>query len=513
MKRIGKGILTFLPIVICLTLGLLWTSQMDRDLQGVISGTLETRKIDIKLEIGGQVVEVLVKEGDVVRAGEVLLRLENEQIQSQYRLAVVNLDQAMADYQLLASQPMQEQRQCAIAEAEYELLLAQQFQKDLIDDAELTKANIQKELEEDEIALEDLLDHRLQLALAKERIATAEKTKDSSKRRVTILTTPASKEAIDQAYANLLLAKSVLDQTRDDLEWARDKLQGNLGPDIPKEYYIEQYKSEFRKSIQALEIKFARDQLVYDHALQQYESLFEPKDPVEIALAEAALAVAEAELEQAQREYKRVMDGPSKADIAVIEAKIESDKRDLIALQGGADPNDLALAEARVRQAKASLAFAKADTIMEKLEVANAKVESAKASLEILKTQLNKLLITAPCDGILLESRVEVGEIAKPGTRSFTLSRLHQLTTTLYFPEDHYPNVHQNDVYKIQIDAFPDVFFNARVTQKADQDEFLPRNITTKSQGSQAVFAVQMAVEDPKGILKPGLLAHLDLRP
>ncbi len=507
-----KSFLPFLILASCLTAVYLMISPWKDDAHIQVSGTIEENAVVINLAYGGQVAEVLVADGEAVKAGEVLLKLEDDLLEAQYRYAETELLQATADYHLLDSQPLQEQRQVAIANAELEALHTRQLLKALFDNAEQARAGAQKELEQNQQALEDLLDPRLQQALAKEKIASAEKAWDSANRKFTILTTSASQAAIDQAYANLLLAESVLDKTKEDLEWAKEKLQGNLGPVVPKEYYIDEYKSGFRQTVQALEIKLSQDQLVYEHAQAEYKALFEPPDPVELALSEAALAVAEAQLEQAQREYLRVAGGPSQADIALLEAKIEAAKRDFEEHLEGPDPDDLALANARVKQAEAKLALAKADTIEEKLAVAQARIESAKAVLGIIKAQLDKLVITAPFDGIMLDHQIEVGEIMKPGAKAFSLSRVNQLTITFFFPEEYYQNIQQESAYQIQVDAFPDLYFNAQVIQKSDRDESLPRNATSKDNRSQAVFAVQLAIEDPRGILKPGMMAHLDTR-
>ncbi|GAB4500874.1 MAG: hypothetical protein Fur0035_04140 [Anaerolineales bacterium] len=58
------------------------------------SGTVEAVQIAIAPEIAGRVAEVLVNEGDAVRAGDVLLRLDGTLLEAQKNLAAAGLDTA-----------------------------------------------------------------------------------------------------------------------------------------------------------------------------------------------------------------------------------------------------------------------------------------------------------------------------------------------------------------------------------------------------------------------------------
>jgi HlyD family secretion protein len=231
---------------------------------------------------------------------------------------------------------------------------------------------------------------------------------------------------------------------------------------------------------------------------------------VDIALAEADLATAEAQLEQAQRDYERVKDGPSQADIAVLEAQIENAKRDYEARKDGPDPDDLALAQARVQTAEANLALAQADTIQEQLAVAQAQVESARAALGVIQTQLDKMVLTAPAEGVVLFRSVEPGEVVSPGANAITLGLQDNLTITVYIPEDRYGEIRLGDRVSVKIDSFPNEIFTATVVRIADQAEYTPRNVQTAEGRSATVFAIELSVDDPAGKLKPGMPADVE---
>jgi multidrug resistance efflux pump len=60
------------------------------------SGTIAAKDINVAPEIGGKVIEVLVEEGNVVSAGDVLLRVDDALIQAQYTQAATAVDAARA---------------------------------------------------------------------------------------------------------------------------------------------------------------------------------------------------------------------------------------------------------------------------------------------------------------------------------------------------------------------------------------------------------------------------------
>jgi multidrug resistance efflux pump len=501
--------------LILITLAVIPTilSRLSGDSELQVSGTIETRAVDIIVEAGGQISAVRFQAGERVHAGDILVQFEDQTLDAQRLLAEADLAQAVAVSELISALPMDEQRLVVIANAEQDLIQAEFALKNITNDASLARANAFQDVKDLDQALEDLLDTSWQQALARGKIAAVEKDLDTAKRQVAILIAPPSQSVIDQAYANMLLAENNLNETKDDLERAENKLHINLGPTVPKEYYIDAYKAEFRGLIQALETKLSRDQLAYQNAAQRYNNLFTPPDPVELGLAQAALAIAEAQLGQAQRDYERIQEGPSTADIAVIEAQMDTAKREYEIRKNGSDPEDLALAEAAVQAAKARLSLAKADITQEQLEVARAQVEAAQATLDIIQTQLDRLIITAPFDGVILSSSVEPGEVVKPGATVLTLGQLDQLTLTVYIPVALYNKIKLDDEVQLSVDALPEKTFTGRVIDIAEESDFVPRHVTNEGGKHDYVYMLKISVLDPSGDMKPGMLAYAIFNP
>jgi HlyD family secretion protein len=492
-----KKVKRFIPIAIILIIASLFgyyyfTSVSNSQAETLnASGTVEAVEVIVAVEVGGQIDDVMVEEGNTVQAGDVLVRFKDEILQAKFEQAEVALSQAKANYDLIAAQPLNEQRQVAIAAAQLELLSAQQALQDLIDNADLARAHAQQAVEDAEQALEDLLDPDLQQALALEAIANAQKMIDQAEKRARNLKSTASQADIDAAEADVVLARDVLDKAQDDFEPYAGKPEDNL----TRAHY---------------QSRLAAAQQVYDAAVRRLNALSGTGADVDIAVADADLATAQAQLEQAQRDYERIKDGPREADIAVLEAQIVIARQAYEDRINGPDPDELALAQARVESAKAALALAQSDTILEQLEVALAQVETAQAALSVIQIQLDKLVLTAPVGGIVLYRSVEAGEVVLPGRSAVTIGNLDNLTITVYVPEDRYGQIRLGDQALVAIDSFPGEAFTGTVIRIADQAEYTPRNVQTAEGRSTTVFAVDLSVDDPSGKLKPGMPADVN---
>ena len=63
----------------------------------------------------------------------------------------------------------------------------------------------------------------------------------------------------------------------------------------------------------------------------------------------------------------------------------------------------------------------------------------------------------------------------------------------------------------VTIDTYKDKSFDGAVTYIASTAEFTPKNVQTKEERSKLVFAVKLQIDNPEGILKPGMPADATL--
>jgi HlyD family secretion protein len=402
------------------------------------SGVVEAVEIRISPQLNALVVEVYVEEGDQVKAGDPLVLLDQSQLQAQVNQAASMRNQAQASYDLLVAGGSENSRAAAIASAEMELLIAQQSLEDLYTNAAIVSAEAQQRLAEARDYLDDA-EHRWIINQPGNR---------------------ASQEEMKAAKARVSIAEKRMGAARKRLDKAGRKIDR------------------------------AKAQIALTEAIDEYQSavwyrdwLKKGADELEMALLDADVSIAAANLEVAEKEYEDVKDGP--------------------------DPDDVALAEAAITLAQAQLDLAKYGPGEEDLAVAQAQVDAAQAALDLLEIQLAMTEIKAPLDGTILFRLVEPGELAVAGSPVITLVQLEKLRLTVYLPEDKYGVVDLGGEAEVRVDSYPGQFFQAVVIRIADQAEFTPRNVQTQEERKNTVYAVILEVNDPGGKLKPGMPADV----
>lgn len=232
------------------------------------------------------------------------------------------------------------------------------------------------------------------------------------------------------------------------------------------------------------------------------------KDNTDLQLAvQERYDSAKTELGDAQSAYDDLKDrdaakniATARAELAAAQERYETAQDRLLALQYGDQSPKLAAAQAALHQAQVAA------------DQAALAVPQAQANLDLLDTQMSKLTVKAPSDGVILTRSIEPGEVLPAGAAAFSLGRLDNLTITVYIPEDRYGEVKLGQSADMTVDPFPGETFTATVYHIADQAEFTPKNVQTVSGRKSTVFAIKLQVEDPQGKLKPGMPADVTFK-
>ena len=200
-------------------------------------------------------------------------------------------------------------------------------------------------------------------------------------------------------------------------------------------------------------------------------------------------------------------------------ARLEGARRtlwDLVALRE--NPQDLEAqviearhryeaARIRVEQAETHLAGIREGATSEQIAALEARVSQAQAGLRTLIRQRDKLTITAPVGGLVLDLAIHEGELAAPGSTLLILGTLDDVELTVYVPETRLGEVDVGQTVDVQVDSFPDRTFEGEVVAIASEHEFTPRNIQTEEERVHMVFGVHIRVPNPDHALKPGVPA------
>lgn len=254
-----------------------------------------------------------------------------------------------------------------------------------------------------------------------------------------------------------------------------------------------------------IEANLIQTRLAFQNAQDVFDSTNGASDSQDLRdAAQITLDEAEIDLEDAQKDYDDALttDGAidvmeARADTVIAQEAYDLAVDNLRALQTGADSLQVQAAAKIMEQAQATLEQAKTNVV------------SAQSRLNTVETQLGKITVYAPMDGVILTRNIEPGEFVQPGAVTFTMANLNELTITVYVPEDQYGNISLGQEAAVTVDSFPNETFDAVVTHIADQAEFTPRNVQTVEGRSSTVYAIKLKVTDFKGKLKIGMPADV----
>lgn len=164
---------------------------------------------------------------------------------------------------------------------------------------------------------------------------------------------------------------------------------------------------------------------------------------------------------------------------------------------------------AELTQAEAELADLKVGASREEIRAADSRVDEAQAALEAIETQIERMTIAAPLDGIVLERSIHVGELASPGVPVITLANLETVELTVYIASDQFDKVALHQTVTVNVDSFPGRDIEGEVVYISDEAEFTPRNVQTQEERVNLVYAVKIRIDNPDHALKPGMPADV----
>ncbi len=237
--------------------------------------------------------------------------------------------------------------------------------------------------------------------------------------------------------------------------------------------------------------------------------------------AQASAAAAAARLREREAGYRE--EEIAQAQAGVAEAQAELDYRQAEAgraralFKGGAisrkqmDLEQTAADTARQRQqsAREKLRLLHAGYRPEQIAAARAELEQANAAVLAAQVRLQDRKAVSPITGVVLRTHAEVGETLSAGRPALTIGDLASPWVRVYIPETHIGRIRLGSDAEVTVDSHPDRRFSGRVTYVASEAEFTPKNVQTQEERVKLVFAVDVRVENPEGILKPGMPADV----
>ncbi len=170
------------------------------------------------------------------------------------------------------------------------------------------------------------------------------------------------------------------------------------------------------------------------------------------------------------------------------------------------------IAEAAVALAQANVKPVQAGPTAAEIAVAEAQVRLAQSALALIDAQRAQLTLTAPRAGVITTRVINPGELAVPGATLLKLTDLDRVTLRVFIPETQIGRVQLGQNAIVSIDSVSDEFAGT-VTYIANEAEFTPKNVQTKEERVNLVYAVEVTLDNPAHILKPGMPADVEIMP
>ncbi|CAG1012321.1 hypothetical protein ANAEL_04392 [Anaerolineales bacterium] len=440
------------------------------------SGTIEATQVNVAPEMAGKVTEVLADEGQAVSVDAPLLQLDPSLLAAQRAVAVAGLESARAGAKTA-------QNALFTAQSQYQIALEAALAQD-------KKTRIQDWFSKDPNRFEQpdwYFSRTEQLQAAQDQVDIAFKALEEARSNLENVNTSVEKSEFLKAEKRLLDARLAYQLAKDVNNLAQNSADANAP--------VGRYNSTHCGTNEGYRVDNKKlTNFVYgcrgdDNLTDAGESLFD---------------AAEQELDDAQNAYDELLDTQAAEDVLQLRAEVSvAQERYYAALdylrkfQTGEESVAVTAAEGVLSQAQAAA------------DQAQTAVEQAQANLDLIDTQIAKLTIPSPMNGVVLTRNVEVGEFVQPGATAFVLGELNNLTITVYVPENRTGEVSLGQQAELTVDSFPNLTFTAEVIQIADKAEFTPRNVQTVEGRSSTVYAIKLKVNDPDGKLKIGMPADV----
>jgi HlyD family secretion protein len=395
---------------------------------------LPNKQLALSFGASGFVDAVEVDIGEHVVVGQILAWIDSSEVLLALRRSEAELAAAQANYDLLVNGIPAEQGE-AVAASNLELFSAQQ-------------------------ALDDIYHNAgIQAAQALQIVVNAQEAVENAQRYLDNIVVAAHQTTIDSAYANMILAKDVMDKAEEDYEPWKNKPETNV-------------------TRAGLLSRFAQVQQVYNTAVNKYNNLTGEASELDIAKAEADLALAQAQLVSAQARYEILRDGP--------------------------DSKEIALAEARIALAQAQVALASNNPTPEQLALAQAQVDTARANLDIQQIHKERMTLKAPFDGVISAIDIREGEWVGPGDSAIEL-----LDVTMWRIET--KNVGELRIGQVDIGQPVEVTINA-FKGKTLSGKVLAISPVAIVQQGDTTYTLSIALEPTDLNLWPGMTARVEIQ-
>ncbi len=427
------------------------------------SGTLRSFiEVDVRSNVEGEIKEILVEEGDLVKEDDPLLRIDDEQILEEKKQAEANRDARNAEFeqaelriQIAEKREKSDlhQAQNAVAKSEAYLQSFAANKQQRITEAETLVATTQNLLNRDKISMK-----QAEIALTQANLTLDRAKASVESAKITFETTQSEHKRNEELFEKELISKQTLEQSQRQLALNTSQ------------YETAQKEVESQKET----IK------------SQEENIKAMKEAIQSR--EATLAL-------------------NKKNVQTVKESQDAQEKQQIA--------DLENARTRLKQAEETTEEEKALTKHAKVS-AQANLFQAESRLKSQQERYEWTTVKASMSGTITRLSVEEGEIITSGRSAFSrgeaimrIADLSQMIVKTQINQVEIGRIKEGQRVEIRVDSYRHKIFNGRVS------EISPSSTQRPQGGGNAVITFEVDIEvdisDQEFQLLPGMSADVDI--
>jgi RND family efflux transporter MFP subunit len=161
---------------------------------------------------------------------------------------------------------------------------------------------------------------------------------------------------------------------------------------------------------------------------------------------------------------------------------------------------DVSKAKFEAAKAQLAVAEAKVNTARFQIGAAESRLKTTEAVVYTASIPLGDAQLRAPLSAVVIERKIEVGQLVSTGTPAFVLADVSSVKAAFGVPDLALQNFKLGDTLTMTTDAVPGTEFTghiSRIAPAADQ--------------SSRVFDVEVTIPNTEGLLKPGMIASMSV--
>lgn len=442
--------------------------------QSLLSGYFESQPTLAASRLEGRVKQILVKEGDTVKAGQPLVQLETDSYAATFDANKMAAEQAKQEFAETAKGPRPEdidKQEAAVREAQ---------------------ANLDR-------LVNGPLPEEIRAARAKFGEAQAQYKKVLAGSRPEEI-------ASARAAANVALEKyrqSLRGLTREEIAQLKARVDAASADEALAKLQVSRQRILFDQGAIA-----KKD---YDAAVATYKEDVAHTQDANEAYVRAVEGTPKEELEQAKEGYRQAqaqldltLRGSRSEDIEAAKQEMLNADQNLKLLLRGSREEDVRAARARLDQAMAALLELKRGNRSEDVAKAKAAAHQAEFQAKSIADTLKEQVVYADKDAQVDRVLVADGDLVPVGGPVIQLGYPDDIWFRVYVPEEQLSKVTAGDIADLAVDGVPGIV-KGKVESIATSGEFTPVNLQSPEERGNQVFAVRIRLAAPDSRVKAGM--------